>query len=81
LKAVDLRPWSQPQSLLLRLWGAPKHGAALLEFAVYMAAWIAGISLLATMVWCIVQEKRSAAAEGKVSNPGGREPYVVPRCS
>jgi hypothetical protein len=80
-KTLNLRPWSQPQSLLLRLWEAPKHGTALWEFAVYMAAWIIGISLLAAVVWIVIKETRSAAADGEVSDPGGREPYAVPRCS
>jgi hypothetical protein len=46
-KSFDLRSVAQPQSILLRGWGRPKGGTALVEWTGYLLCLIAGLGLLA----------------------------------
>ena len=59
-KTIDLRAFSQPQSLLLQLWHAPKQGAVLRLFSLYCFSLLLGLSLLAWIVWKTIRESRLA---------------------
>ena len=76
-KSLDLKVWCEPQSYLLRLLAAPKHGGNLGYLCFYLGALIAGAALLGVVVVSTMR----AAPEIVDSKQGADERYALPRHS
>jgi hypothetical protein len=62
-KSIDLREFCEPQSLMLRLWHAPKQGAALGYFSFYLSALVVGGLAMAAAILGTVKEMKPPPAE------------------
>ncbi|HEX6504798.1 MAG TPA: glycosyltransferase family 39 protein [Terriglobales bacterium] len=59
-RAIDLRPYCQPQSFLVRFWNSPKPGVVLVVFRTYLIALIVGAVCLIWTILRTIRESRSA---------------------
>jgi hypothetical protein len=63
-KSFDLRLVAQPQAMLLRGWGHPKPGGALVTWLAYLLCLIAGIGLLVDSGVRAARQRRVGAQLG-----------------